>query len=128
MENKVFFFVLEKEKPKLKAICDVMGTSKGEWIRDFCFNVSFHTPPPHHHSTIFSFLLSASTLIVLCNVLFSALSWLFILLVIPKNYFIILFFLYVACFSFDTTYWATRRRDVYRRMYLSTCIRDISYR
>lgn len=52
-----------------------------------------------HHPRIIT-IFSASTLIVLCNVLFSALSWLFILLVMLRTYFIIFF---VACVCFETS-------------------------
>ena len=67
------------------------------------------------------------TLIVPCNVLFSALSWLFIFLVIPKNYFIIFF---VALLLFRKVFGASRKNcEGDGNMYMegcSTCIKDIS--
>lgn len=64
-----------KAETKQKAICVVMR------IR---MRMRIFSPTPTENP--------ASTLIVLRNVLFSALSWLFIFLVIPKNYFIMFFF------------------------------------
>lgn len=98
-----------KAETKQKAICVVMR------IR---MRMRIFSPTPTENP--------ASTLIVLRNVLFSALSWLFIFLVIPKNYFIMFFFLLSSslCFWFRATFVGGRciSKDVF------TCIKDISYR
>lgn len=101
-----WIFLFRKKREEAKAICVVMSGSE---MFAFCVN----RPPPHHLSLF-------SALIVLRNVLFSALSWLFILLVMPKNYFIIFSSLSrVACFCFSVAARTeTSGRDVYRRMYL----------
>lgn len=104
-ENEVFLFF---EKQKQSAMWWEAGNTECR---------GHHPAHPSHHrifSSRFDFNSPS-----LCP--FSALSWLFIFLVIPKNYFIIFFLpcpvLYVG-FGKEIFFRELQKGDVYRRMYL----------
>lgn len=94
-------------KTKKKAIYDVMR--KRFWLR---FVSRFTLRIQHRRNFSLS---PPSTLIVPCNVLFFALSWLFIFLVMPKNYFIIFFVSLYFCFEKKFAFGATTvKREIER--------------
>ena len=116
-KNEVFLFLKKKDAETKKSNLRCDEKVKGEW-RKILSTPNRPKLSPHHHN----FFPLASTLIVLCNVLFSALSWIFIFLVIPKNYFITFFslLLFRNIQEKKLFFWGSckRERDVDRRMYL----------